>query len=92
MSVHEALKHSYPGREIRKIPVWHGGAKTALEELRKQGREKPRVEARSLAIYWAVCELGIDGMTLARRYYLTQPAIVHAARRGEKITKEKNRQ
>ena len=62
----------------------------ALEELRKQGREKPRVEARSLAIYWAMRELGIDGMTLARRYYLTQPAIVHAARRGEKIAKEKN--
>lgn len=43
----------------------------ALEELRKSGREKQRVEARSLAIYWAVRELGIDGMSLARRYGLT---------------------
>lgn len=62
----------------------------ALEELRKSGREKQRVEARSLAIYWAVRELGIDGMSLARRYGLTQSAIVHATRRGEKIAKELN--
>jgi REP element-mobilizing transposase RayT len=62
----------------------------ALDELRNRGREKQRVEARSLAIYWAVRELGIDGMSLARRYHLTQSAIVHAVRRGEKIAKEKN--
>jgi len=62
----------------------------AWEELRMQGREKKRVEARSLAIYWAVRELGIDGMSLARRYRLTQPAIVYAVRRGEKIAKERN--
>jgi hypothetical protein len=35
-------------------------------------------------------KLGIDGMTIARRYHLTQSAIVHAARRGEKIAKEMN--
>jgi REP element-mobilizing transposase RayT len=62
----------------------------ALDELRNRGREKQRVEARSLAIYWAVRELGIDGMSLARRYHLTQSAIVHAVRRGEKIAKEMN--
>ena len=57
----------------------------SLEELLKQGREKQRVEARSLAIYWAVHDLNISGMTLAKRYGLTQPAIVYAARRGESI-------
>ncbi len=58
------------------------------EEIRKQGREKHRVAARSLAIHWAVRQLGINGTALARRYRLTQSAIVHAARRGERIAKE----
>jgi hypothetical protein len=58
------------------------------EELRKKGRERRRVEARSLAIYWAVHELGISGTALARRYGLTQPAIVFASRRGERPAAE----
>jgi len=63
-----------------------------LEDVRKPGREKRRVEARSLAIYWAARELGIDGMTLARRYQLTQSAIVYSVKRGERIAKEHNLQ
>ncbi len=57
----------------------------SAEEVRKRGRERHRVEARSLAIYWAVRELGMPGVALAKRYGLTQSAIVHASRRGEKI-------
>jgi putative transposase len=57
-------------------------------EVRKKGRERSRVEARSLAIYWAVYELGISGTALAKRYGLTQPAIVFAARRGEHVAAE----
>jgi len=55
----------------------------SAKEVRGKGRERQRVAARSLAIYWAVCELGISGTSLARRYGLTQPAIVVACRRGE---------
>ena len=58
------------------------------EEVRKKGRERFRVEARSLAIYWAVNELGISGTALAKRYGLTQPAMVFGARRGERIAAE----
>jgi REP element-mobilizing transposase RayT len=60
----------------------------AIEEIRKAGRERNRVAARSLAIYWAVHELGVSGTALARRYGLTQPAAVFAARRGGRIAAE----
>ena len=60
----------------------------AVEEIRKAGRERYRVAARSLAIYWAVHELGVSGTALARRYSLTQPAMVFASRRGERIAAE----
>ena len=59
-----------------------------VEEVRKKGRERRRVEARSLAIYWAVHELGISGTALAKRYGMTQPAMVFASRRGERIAEE----
>ncbi len=59
-----------------------------IEALRTSGRRKQVVAARSLAIYWAVRELGMAGTTLAKRYRLTQPAIVYAVQRGEKIAKE----
>ena len=62
------------------------------EELRMKGRERKRVEARSLSIYWAVSELGLSGMLLAKRYQLTQPAIVYSFRRGQKIAKNKDYQ
>ncbi len=58
------------------------------EEVRKKGRDRRRVEARSLAIYWAVHELGVSGTALAERYGLTQPAIVFACRRGEQTAAE----
>ena len=59
-----------------------------VEALRTRGRRKQLVAARSLAIYWAVRELGMAGAALAKRYRLTQPAIVYAVERGEKIAKE----
>ncbi|MBN2107152.1 MAG: transposase [Deltaproteobacteria bacterium] len=85
---HELKRRGYDMEKVEKRAAEAVGI--AAKEIRKQGREKQRVEARSLAIYWAVRELGIDGMTLARRYGLTQSAIVYAARRGEKTAKELN--
>ncbi|MBN2107856.1 MAG: transposase [Deltaproteobacteria bacterium] len=61
-----------------------------VAEIRKSGRERHRTAARSLAIYWAVRELNIPGVALAKRYGLTQSAVVHASRRGEEIAKELN--
>jgi putative transposase len=62
--------------EILGIPV---------EDIRHKGRERQRTAARSLAIYWAVRELNMPGVHLAKRYGLTQSAVVHACRRGEEI-------
>ena len=61
------------------------------EELYARGQQQ-RVEARRLAIYWAVRELGLTGISLARRYHLTQQSIVHAVQRGDKIARERNYQ
>ena len=45
------------------------------KEFYVRGRQKQRVEARRLAIYWAVRELGLTGISLARRYHLTPPKL-----------------
>ena len=60
------------------------------EHIRQRGRERHRTAARSLVIYWAVRELSISGVQLAKRYGLTQSAIVHASRRGEEMAGELN--
>jgi len=60
------------------------------EELYLKGRQKKRAEARSLLLYWAVRELGISGTSLAKRFEMSQPGIVYAVNRGEKIVRERN--
>jgi len=59
------------------------------EELYSKGRHRIRSEARSLLFYWAVRELGINGTLLAKRFGMSQPGVVYAVNRGEKIVKEK---
>lgn len=60
------------------------------EELYLRGRQKTRAEARSLLFYWAVRELGMSGASLARRFEMSQPGVVYAVNKGEKIAKERN--
>ena len=60
------------------------------EELYLKGRHKTRAEARSLLFYWAVRELGLSGTSLAKRFEMSQPGVVYAVNKGEKIVKEKN--
>jgi chromosomal replication initiation ATPase DnaA len=60
-----------------------------VEEMRHRGRERQRTTARSHAIYWADRELNMPGVHLAKRYGLTQSAVVHASRRGEEIAEKK---
>ena len=62
------------------------------EELYLKGRQKTRAEARSLLFYWATRELGISGTSLAKRFGMSQPGVVYAANKGEKIAREKNYQ
>jgi putative transposase len=59
------------------------------KELLARGREKRRAEARSLLFYWAVRELGLTGAYLAKRFGMSQPGVVYAVKRGEKIVEEK---
>jgi len=60
------------------------------DEWCSRGRHKIRSEARSLFCYWAVRELGITGTCLATRLGMSQPGIIYAVTRGERIAKEKN--
>jgi REP element-mobilizing transposase RayT len=62
------------------------------DELYSSGRQKIRVEARSLFCYWAVRELGISGTSLARRLGMSQSGVVYAVHKGENIAKEKKYQ
>ena len=48
--------------------------------------------ARDLLCYWAVVELGMSIVDLARRMDLTPAAVSYAVQRGEKMAKESNYQ
>ena len=58
------------------------------DELYSSGRQKSRVEARSLLCYWAVRELGISGTSLAKRLGMSQSGVVYAVNKGERTAKE----
>ncbi len=62
------------------------------ENIYSKGREKIRVEARSLFCYWAVRELGFGLTDLAKLLGMSQPGVGYAVSRGERIAKENNYQ
>jgi hypothetical protein len=53
----------------------------------EKGRQKKRVQARDLLCYWAVAELGISMVDLARKFDFTPAAVSYAVQRGEKIAR-----
>ena len=55
-----------------------------------KGRQKARVMARDLLIYWSVSELCISQVDLARRLDITPAAVSLAFQRGENIVKVKH--
>jgi REP element-mobilizing transposase RayT len=59
------------------------------EDLYSKSRQKIRAEARSVFCYWAVRELGIQGTQVAKRLKMSQPGVVYAINRGERIAKAK---
>ncbi len=63
------------------------GLKT--KEVLSGGKQPERVEARSLACYWAVKELGLTTVEVSRRLGITQPAVSRAVYRGEKMAKSR---
>jgi len=57
-----------------------------------RGRQKDRVQARNLICYWAVAELGMPMVDLARKFDITPAAVSYAVQRGEKTAKERGYQ
>ena len=53
-----------------------------------RGKQRKRVDARSLFCHWAVNELGVSLTELARRIGVSVPAVGYSVRRGEVIAKE----
>ncbi len=53
------------------------------------GKQRQHVQARSLLCYWAVREIGVTEVALARLLQLSQPAVAQAVSRGEKLAEEK---
>jgi hypothetical protein len=60
-----------------------------IEHVWEKNRRSQVVAARSLLCFWATSELGMSMTDIARHLGLTQPAVSIAARRGEKIAREK---
>ena len=58
-------------------------------ELWKPGKERKRVEARSLICYWSVRELGISMAELSRRFKLSIAGVSLSVKRGEKIAQDR---
>jgi REP element-mobilizing transposase RayT len=60
------------------------------EQILIAGKQPRHVEARTLACYWAVRELGMTAVSVARLLGVTQSAVTKAVFRGEKFVKEQN--
>lgn len=62
------------------------------EYITGKGRQKDRVPARDLLCYWAVVELGMPAVDLARRFDMTPAAVSYAVQRGKKMARERGYQ
>jgi REP element-mobilizing transposase RayT len=59
-------------------------------EVWAPGKQRRRVEARSVLCYWAARELGFTMTELARRLGLSVPAVSKSVLRGERLVKERS--
>ena len=80
----KSLGYDLEGVEQRVVEIFG----IEREELYSRSRDKRRAEARGLFCYWAVRELGANGTDMGRLLGISQPAVVYAVRRGEKIARE----
>jgi hypothetical protein len=62
-----------------------GDAGLKKEDLLSEGYKRRIVPARSLLCYWAVRELGLSRVTLAKYLGMSPPGVGYAVERGEKI-------
>jgi len=61
-----------------------------MDQVLAAGKHPQTVKARSLLCYWAVRELGMNGMDVARKLGLSQSSVSKSAKRGEKIASTEN--
>ncbi len=59
------------------------------EEVLSPGKQPRRVEARSVACFWAVRALGMTTVEVSRRLGITQSAVTKAVYRGEKLANDR---
>jgi hypothetical protein len=62
----------------------------SVEELFRRGRQRLRVDARSLFCYWMVRELKMPLTDLARKLDMTVSAVGYAVQRGEVTALQNN--
>jgi REP element-mobilizing transposase RayT len=60
------------------------------ESIMMASKQPRRVEARILVCYWAIRELGMTAVSVARLLGITQSAVTKAVYRGEKFAKDRN--
>ncbi len=61
----------------------------SVRDIYSKSRERTKAEARGLFCYWAVRELGYSMLEIAGRLGISQPGVVYAVRRGERIATER---
>jgi hypothetical protein len=61
-----------------------------VEEVTSPGKQPMRVQARSVAAYWAVRVLSVNGTEVGRKLGIGQSAVSRAVKRGEGLVKELN--
>jgi putative transposase len=54
-------------------------------EIWKEGKKAATVRARSLLCYWAIKELGMTAVAVAKRVRLSEPTVLRAAERGKQL-------
>jgi putative transposase len=61
----------------------------SVGEIYSKSREKAKAAARGLFCYWAVRDLGYSMLEIAGWLGMSQPGVVYAVRRGERIANER---
>jgi chromosomal replication initiation ATPase DnaA len=61
-----------------------------ISEVWSEGKYRSIVRARSLLCYWAVRELGVSMVSLAKRLKISSAAVTQSVTRGERLVKENN--
>jgi REP element-mobilizing transposase RayT len=59
-----------------------------IKAITSGGKQPERVKARSIAAYWAVRELGMNGTLVGRKIGLSQSAVSRAVQRGEQLSEK----